>query len=302
MSETRSNTYQRITDTIIRQLEAGTRPWMQPWNASRLGGSLPRPLRANGESYRGINILLLWIASATHGFRHDRFMTYRQAQELGGQVRKGETGTAIVKYGTITRSNDTDQSEEAGETGENERQIPYLKTYAVFNLSQIDGLPEALYAETVPLPAEQRIERADRFVANTGARIQHGGSRACYIPALDLIRMPPFATFENPEAYHSTVLHELSHWSGSSQRLDRLKSTDRRHQAYQFEELVAEITACFLSADLGITASVRPESASYLASWLAVMKEDSRAIFRAASKAQAAADYLHSLPDQKAAA
>lgn len=296
MSETRTDTYQRITDTIVSALEAGTRPWMQPWSAGNIGDSFPRPLRATGEPYRGINVLLLWIASAANDFQYDRFMTYKQAQEFGGQVRKGEKGTTIVKYGTVTRTVDNGRGEDE------DREIPYLKGYTVFNLSQIDGLPEDFYARPTPLPDERRIERADQFVANTGAVIQHQGDRACYIPALDMIKMPPFRAFESPEAYYSTLLHEVSHWSGSSKRLDRLKSTDKRNSEYHFEELVAEISACFLCSDLEITATVRPESASYLASWLTVMKQDKRAIFRAASKAQAAADYLHSLQEKRAAA
>lgn len=296
MSEGRTDTYQRITDTIVSALEAGTRPWMQPWSARNIGGSFPRPLRSTGEPYRGINVLLLWIASAANGFQFDRFMTYKQAQELGGQVRKGEKGTMIVKYGTVTRSVDNGRGEEE------DREIPYLKGYTVFNLSQIDGLPENFYASPTPLPEERRIERADRFIANTGAVIQHQGDRACYIPALDVIKMPPFSAFESAEAYYSTLFHETAHWSGSTTRLDRLKSTDKRTQDYAFEELVVEIAACFLCSDLEITASVRPESASYLASWLKALKQDKRAIFRAASKAQAAADYLHSLQETRAAA
>ena len=271
MNEARTDTYQRITDTIISALEAGTRPWMQPWSAGNIGGSFPRPLRSTGEPYRGINVLLLWIASAANNFQHDRFMTYKQAQELGGQVRKGEKGTTIVKYGTVTRSVDNGRGEDE------DREIPYLKGYTVFNLSQIDGLPEDFYAKPIPMPEDRRIAGADRFIENTGAVIQHQGDRACYIPSLDIIKMPPFRAFESPEAYYSTILHEVSHWSGSSKRLDRLKSTDKRHHEYHFEELVAEISACFLCSDLEITASVRPESASYLASWLAVICPFSRA-------------------------
>ncbi|MDF1600334.1 zincin-like metallopeptidase domain-containing protein, partial [Mesorhizobium sp. YIM 152430] len=235
-----------------------------------------------------------WLATAAQGFEHQRFMTYRQAQELGGQVRKGEKGTLIVKYGTISRKAENAEDED--------REIPYLKGYTVFNLSQIDGLADEHYAAPTPLPAEQRIERAEDFARQTGARISHGGDRACYIPDADRIQMPPFAAFISPEAYYSTLFHELAHWTGAKQRLDRISSTNMKTKGYAFEELVAEITACFICSDLDITASVRDESASYLASWLKCLKEDKKAIFRAASRAQAAADFLHNQQEAKAAA
>ena len=229
MSEARTDTYQRITDTIVSALEAGTRPWMQPWSATNIGSSFPRPLRSTGEPYRGINVILLWIASAANNFQHDRFMTYKQAQERGGQVRKGEKGTTIVKYGTVTRSVDNGRGEDE------DREIPYLKGYTVFNLSQIDGLPEDFYAKPIPMPEDRRIAGADRFIENTGAVIQHQGDRACYIPALDMIKMPPFRAFESPEAYYSTILHEVSHYAvrwimphGRVRRLLRLLSAMRQ--------------------------------------------------------------------------
>lgn len=296
MSEARIDTYQRITDTIVEALEAGTRPWMQPWSATNIGGTFPRPLRSTGEPYRGINVLLLWIASAANGFQYDRFMTYKQAQELGGHVRKGEKGTTIVKYGTVTRSVDNGRGEDE------DREIPYLKAYTVFNVSQIEDLPEIHYAAPAPLPEEQRIQSAERFIANTGAMIRHEGDRACYIPSLDLIKMPPFRAFESPKSYYTTLFHETAHWSGATSRLDRLKSCDKRTQDYAFEELVVEIAACFLCSDLQITGSVRAESASYIASWLKALKEDKRFIFKAASKAQSAADYLHGLQENRVAA
>ena len=294
MSENRTDTYQRITDQIIKAIEAGTRPWMQPWNAKNIGQTFARPLRANGEPYQGINILLLWMASADQGFEHDRFMTYRQAQELGGQVRRGEQGTMIVKYGTIARPGPSSTAEDE------ERQIPYLKSYSVFNVSQIEGLPADYHTRPEARPQEDRMAAVDAFIERTQARIAHGGSRACYVPALDLIRMPPFAAFSSSTSYYSTCLHELAHWAGAIHRLDRLETANKRSASYHFEELVAEMTACFLCCDLQITAEVRKESAAYLANWLSVMRQDKRMIFRAASKAQAAATYLHALQDEVA--
>ncbi|WP_312405459.1 zincin-like metallopeptidase domain-containing protein [Rhizobium sp.] len=296
MSEARTDTYQRITDTIVEALEAGTRPWMQPWSANNISGSFPRPVRSTGEPYRGINVLLLWIASAAYGFQHDRFMTYKQAQELGGQVRKGEKGSGIVKYGTITRSVDN------GRGVDEDREIPFLKGYTVFNVSQIEGLPNEYYAAPTPRPEIERIEQADQFIANTGAVIRHEGDKAYYLPALDLIKMPPIQAFKDKESYYSILFHETSHWTGSASRLDRIKSTDMRSKDYAFEELVVEIAACFLCSDLQITATLRLESASYISSWLRAFKDDKRLIFKAASKAQAAVDYLHNLQEMRAAA
>lgn len=296
MSEARTDTYQRITDTIVEALEAGTRPWMKPWSAQNIGGSFPRPIRSTGEPYRGINILLLWIASAANGFQYDRFMTYKQASELGGQVRKGEKGTAIVKYGTITRSQDNGRGEEEN------REIPYLKSYTVFNVSQIDGLEDDYYHMPIPLPEEDRIALADQFIAGTGAIIRHEGDKACYVPAIDQIKMPPFKAFVSAEAYYTTLFHESAHWTGAKSRLDRIMSCDMGTADYAFEELVAEIAACFLCSDMQIAAKLRPESASYIASWLKALKQDKRMIFKAASKAQAAADYLHNLQHNRVAA
>ncbi len=296
MTGARTDTYQRITDTIVDALEAGTRPWMQPWSGNNIGGAFLRPIRSTGEPYRGINILLLWIASAANGFQHDRFMTYKQAQELGGQVRKGEKGTGIVKYGTVTRSVENGCGEAE------DREIPYLKGYTVFNVSQIEGLPDHLYSTPTPLPEIQRVAQADRFIANTGANIRHEGNQPCYIPAIDTIKMPPTQAFKDAEAYYSILFHETAHWTGSASRLDRLKSYDMRTKDYAFEELVVEIAACFLCSDLQISATLRPESASYIASWLKAFRDDKRLIFKAASRAQAAVDFLHGLQETRAVA
>lgn len=289
-----ADTYLSITNTIIEAIESGTRPWMQPWSAASDEQMFNRPLRANGEPYRGINILLLWNASAVQGFEYDRFMTYRQAQQLGGQIRMGEKGTLIVKYGTVAR-----RSEQSGEDEDREQsqKIPYIKSYTVFNLSQIGGLPSEFYTrkERRPRLPEDRLAIADAFIKGTNARIIHGGSMSCYQPRHDLIRLPPFSAFESRESYYTTALHELAHWSGAPHRLDRRQTPDYRSLHYAFEEMVAEITACFLCSDLEITAELRQESAAYIDDWLFAMRSDIRLIFSAAAKAQAAADFLHGL-------
>ncbi|RVH46865.1 DUF1738 domain-containing protein [Sinorhizobium meliloti] len=278
------DTYQRITDTIIEQLEAGTKPWIRPWRGSSRGSLVPR--RATGEAYRGINVLTLWLASELAGYEENTWMTYRQAQDLGGQVRKGEKGSLVVKYGTFTPKERED---------DDERAIPYLKGYTVFNVEQIENLPDRFYrpAEELPATPVAHLETVETFVRNTGAAITYGGTTACYRPAPDDILMPDRASFVEEVHLYSTLLHEMSHWSGATHRLDRDLSGRFGSESYAIEELVAELSASFLCADLGVAHDPRDNTATYLESWLKVLKNDKRAIITAAAKAQAAADYLH---------
>ncbi|ARS66026.1 DUF1738 domain-containing protein [Sinorhizobium meliloti] len=278
------DTYQRITDTIIEQLEAGTKPWIRPWRGSSRGSLVPR--RATGEAYRGINVLTLWLASELAGYEENTWMTYRQAQDLGGQVRKGEKGSLVVKYGTFTPKERED---------DDERAIPYLKGYTVFNVEQIENLPDRFYrpAEELPATPVAHLETVETFVRNTGAAITYGGTTACYRPAPDDILMPDRARFVEEVHLYSTLLHEMSHWSGATHRLDRDLSGRFGSESYAIEELVAELSASFLCADLGVAHDPRDNTATYLESWLKVLKNDKRAIITAAAKAQAAADYLH---------
>ena len=284
-TETRTDIYQTVTDAIIAQLEAGTRPWARPWKI----GSTPRPLRHNGVPYSGVNTLLLWMAAQANGYTSSYWMTYRQAQELGAQVRKGERACVVVYAGAIERSEVNNDGEEV------ETRIPFLKTYTVFNAEQIDNLPEHYTAQPAAYVAPAgRYEAADAFVANTGAIVRHGGSRAFYSLATDAIQMPPFEAFHDAESYATTLLHELVHWSGAKPRLNRNFEAKRWGDAvYAAEELVAEIGAAFLAADLGIALEPREDHASYVANWLEVLKNDKRAIFTAAAHAERAATYLH---------
>ncbi|MFD1488764.1 ArdC family protein [Ancylobacter vacuolatus] len=284
-TETRTDIYQTVTNAIIAHLEAGTRPWSMPWKV----GSTPRPLRHNGVPYSGINTLLLWIEAQARGFSSNYWMTYRQAQELGAQVRKGERSCVVVYAGAIERNEVNNDGEEV------ETRIPFLKTYNVFNADQIDGLPEHYTAAPVlNVPPAGRYVAADSFVANTGALLRHGGSKAFYSPAIDLIQMPAFEAFIDAESYATTLLHELVHWSGAKPRLNRNFEAKRWGDAgYAAEELVAEIGAAFLAADLDIALEPREDHASYVAHWLKVLKEDKRAIFTAAAHAERAAGYLH---------
>lgn len=295
----RADVYQDVTSRIIEQLEHGVRPWLKPWSADNLGGKVVLPLRFNGEPYRGINVLMLWGAAMAHGYPCPVWMTYRQAQEIGGQVRKGEKSSVVVHAGTFTREQENTKT---GETKEVEGR--YLKQYSVFNVDQIDGLPPHYYhrPEAPALPVADRIAHADAFAEATRARIDHGGNRAFYAhePA-DRIQMPPFEAFRDAESYYATLLHELIHWTKASTRLDRdLGRKKHGDEGYAREELVAEIGAAFLCAALEITPEPREDHAAYLASWLEVLRNDKRAIFTAAAHAQRAADFLHSLQPQEA--
>jgi antirestriction protein ArdC len=288
----RTDVYQKITDQIVSELEKGVRPWLKPWNAEHAAGRITRPLRGNGIPYRGINVLMLWSAAMEKGFAAPIWMTFKQALEFKAHVRKGEQGSLVVYADKIIR---TETDAQTGE--ESEHAIPFMKGYTVFNVEQIDGLPERFYAkaerrgETV-----QRIARVETFFAATGANVVHGGSRACYVPSTDNIHMPCIDFFHDSESYYATLAHETTHWSRHPSRLDRNFGRKRfGDEGYAMEELVAELGSAFLSADLDLTPEVRDDHAAYIASWIKVLKDDKRAIFTAASHAQRAADFLHGL-------
>jgi len=294
----RADVYSRVTSKIIADLEQGVRPWLKPWNAEHAAGRITRPLRANGQAYKGVNVLMLWGDAVLKGFACPIWMTYRQALELNGQVRKGEHGSLVVYADRITRT-------ETAETGEDvAREIRFMKGYTVFNCEQIDGLSAHFYATaSPPAPALERIENAESFAASTRAEIVHGGSRACYIQRHDHIHMPCLDVFKDAESYYATLLHELTHWTKHPSRLDREFGRKRwGDEGYAAEELVAELGAAYLCADLAITPEPRDDHAAYLAHWLEVLKNDKRAIFTAAAHAQRALDFLHGLQAQRQAA
>jgi len=289
----RIDIHARITDRIVEELQKGVRPWMQPWRAGNAIGRVTRPLRHNGLPYSGMNVLLLWSEAIARGYAAPIWMTFKQALELGGAVRKGETGSLVVFASRFTKT----ETDAAGE--EFDREIPFLKGYSVFNVAQIDGLPDHYYGKAEPVcdPIE-RIDHADRFFANTGAVIRHGGNHAFYAPVTDHIQMPPFQTFRDAAAYVAVLSHEATHWTAAPHRVNRDLSRygkDRSERAR--EELVAELGSCFLCADLGIAPELepRPDHASYLACWLKVLADDKRAIFSAAAHAQRAVAFLHGL-------
>ncbi len=286
---TREDIYTRITNGIVEQLERGVRPWFKPWHTEHAAGRITRPLRYNSEKYSGINILTLWMSAELQGFASPFWMTFRQALELGGHVKKGENGSPVVYASTFKKKEEGDDGQET------EENIPFLKEYTVFCADQCEGLPEHFYATLTP-PAETlpRIERADSFFAHTNADIRVGGDRAFYAMESDYVRMPPFETFRDAESYASTLAHELTHWTRHPTRLAREFGRKRwGDEGYAIEELVAELGSAFLCADLQITPDVRDDHASYIDSWLKVLKDDKRAVFTAASHASKAVDFLH---------
>ncbi len=286
--------YTRVTEKIIADLEAGTRPWHKPWSAEHLAGRITRPLRHNGVAYRGLNIILLWAASVANGFAAPTWMTYRQALELGGQVRKGSRGEMVIYADKFRRT-------ETGDAGQDrEVEIPFMKGYTVFNVEMIDRLPEHYYAAVEPMPeTAERDAIAEAFFATTEADIRHGGNQAYYAVDPDFVQMPPFKTFETPEAYYATLGHEITHWTRHPKRLDRSFGRKRwGDEGYAQEELVAELGAAFLAADLSLAPEPRDEHAAYIAHWLQGLRNDKRLIFQAAAHAQKAVDYLHGLQTQ----
>jgi antirestriction protein ArdC len=284
----------RVTQQIIEKLEAGVRPWFKPWNAEHAAGRITRPLRHNGENYHGANILMLWMSAELQGFVCPYWMTFQQAKELGGFVKKGEHGSPVVYASTFKKTDTTDDGQKV------EEEIPFLKEYTVFNAEQCEGLPKHFYAlAEQPKEALQRIEHADRFFANTKADIQHQGNRAYYALEPDHVRMPPFETFRDAESHAATLAHELTHWTRHPSRLCRDMGRKKWGDAgYAMEELVAELGSAFLCADLQITPELREDHASYIHEWLKVLKDDKGAIFTAASHASKAVDYLHGLQPQ----
>ena len=287
---TKPDVYTKVTNQIIADLERGNLTWLQPWQAVHTAGHISRPLRAGGKAYRGINILMLWASAMECGFISPLWMTYKQAAELGGQVKKGEKGSLVVYADTFTKTGTDDKGADVETT------IPFMKGYTVFNAEQVEGLPSHFYATIAPTNNDiEKLDTVEQFFAATNAAIQHGGSQAFYSPSKDMVQMPEFMSFRDSESYYATLAHEMTHWTRHESRLNRDLGRKRFADAgYAMEELVAEIGAAFLCADLGITPETREDHAAYVASWLKVLKDDKRAIFTAASHAQRAADHLHS--------
>jgi antirestriction protein ArdC len=288
----KQDVYARVTDKIVSDLERGELTWVQPWKAGHVAGPVSRPLRANGLPYRGVNVLSLWATSLEKGYVAPIWMTFKQAKDLTAHVRKGEKG-ALVVYASAY------QKKEQGEGGEEVlREVSFLKGYTVFNVEQIEGLPQHFYAKAEPDHATplERQEACERFFASTGAAIHHGGNRAFYRISDDFVQMPELQAFRDAQSYYATAAHEITHWTRHPSRLDRDFGQKRfGDDKYALEELVAEIGAAFLCADLGIGNEAHEDHAAYIATWLKALKDDKKFIFVAASHAQRAVDYLHGL-------
>ncbi|OHV86684.1 ArdC family protein [Mesorhizobium sp. ORS 3428] len=278
--------YSEITDRIIADLERGSVPWVKPWGRARASLGLPKNA-ATGRSYSGINILILWGAVIERGYPGQNWLTFRQALSLGGNVRRGEHGTTIVHADRFVPK---DEKERAKQEDAEPQAVPFLKRFNVFNVAQCEGLPEHLYGQPEPLPERDIIPQAEALMRASGADIRIGGDRAFYMPSADFIQLPPQPAFFEQINYYRTALHELGHWTGHPARLARDFSGSFGSKTYAREELIAELTAAFTCSSLGIEPTVR--HADYIASWLEVLREDNRAIFRAASLASKAADFL----------
>ena len=274
--------YAEVTEKILAAMEASTGQWSASWDNQT---SLPHN-RASGKPYQGINTLILWGAALNHGYTSSAWLTYKQAAALGGQVRKGEHGAHCVFYKPTVREVQNDQGEKES------RKSLILKSFVVFNEDQIDGLPAV---PTVERPQFSPIEQAERILADSHATIQHGGASAFYRPSTDTIHLPERERFTGTEAYYSVALHELTHWTGHTSRLARDFSGRFGGEAYAFEELIAELGSAFLCAELGIVKRTLENHASYLNSWIRVLKSDKKAIWTAAAQAAKAHAFIRGL-------
>jgi len=277
--------YQTVTDRMIAALETGVRPWSADWIAGAYGS---HPLRVGGQRYRGINVLLLWMTAQDRGYRGKHWMTFKQALELGGCVRKGEKAAPIVFYKKLEIREENDQGEEVM------RGLPMLRQYSVFSVDQIDGLPDRFAPPALErVASKDRDARAEAALRSSGASVREdGGNRAYYDRATDRIHLPAFADFRSVGGFLATMAHELVHWTGAPDRLARTFGRQFGDRDYAFEELVAEIGAAFVCARLGVAGEHLESHAGYIDHWLKVMKDDKRAIFRAAALAQSAADLV----------
>jgi antirestriction protein ArdC len=272
--------YESVTNRIIEEMKQGTVPWVKPWKSGKTTGIMPMNA-VTGRAYNGINIPLLWHSADVHAYQTNEWLTYQQAQKAGAQVRRGEKSTTVV-FTKKLRIKDKDTDED--------KQIGMLRTFAVFNTAQTDGLKATEQLPTNPTPIGNEL--VDAFIAATKADIRIGGNVACYVPSKDFIALPPIKAFETMESFFATALHELGHWTGAKHRLDRGLKDRYGTQGYAAEELAAELTAAFLCAHLEIKGELR--HADYIANWIELLKEYPRVMFAAASKASQAADYLRS--------
>jgi antirestriction protein ArdC len=279
--------YQEVTDRIIAALEAGTPPWRKPWDPDKAGGpAMPRNA-ATGQRYRGINVLTLGMSALAFSSGDPRWATYKQAEDRGWQVRKGERGTTGYFFKRLELRDDTkpDGDEDAV------KRIPLLRAFSLFHASQIDGIPDFV-PPTIAEAPWRAPEATQIILANSGAVVRFGGEKAFYSPSTDHIQMPPQGAFATAEGFCGTLVHELGHWTGAESRLNRdLRNRFGSHD-YAREELRAEIGQMMVCGELGIADCDFSNNAAYVASWLEKLRSDRKEIFRAAADAQRIADYL----------
>jgi antirestriction protein ArdC len=285
--------YARVTSQIVNAIEQGVSNWRMPWHTT--GKFAFSPINVNStKPYRGINTVCLWAAAQAKGYERGEWGTYHQWQERGAQVRKGERATLVVFW---KFAHDTAETDDGDDTPKSGSRLLFTRGYSVFNAAQVDGYTPKADAET---PIEQRIEQAEIFFRGINAHVIHQGNRAFYSPADDTITLPPFPAFFAAIDYYSTRAHETGHWTSRVNRCERELGKRFGDNAYSVEELIAELTAAFTLAHLGLSSQPRPDHAQYIASWLRVLKADKRAIFTAASKAQQAADFMIRCAEQTA--
>ncbi len=284
----RSSLYAEITDRIVKDLEAGHFPWVQPWGSAGTASPLDLPNNAaTGRRYSGINVLILWGAVIQGGYATQSWLTFRQAKALGASVRKGERGTTVVYASRFIPGEDADRPVPVDDK---RRGIPFLKRFTVFNAEQCNCLPAGVGVSAAPLVLDLILPQAERLIEATGVDFRIGGARAYYDPVSDYVRVPPPQAYFETINWHRTAFHELAHASGHASRLGRDLTGSFGSKKYAHEELVAEISAAYVCAALGIEPTVR--HADYIGSWLTLLRDDDRAIVRAASAASKAADHI----------
>lgn len=275
--------YAEITDLIIEQLESGTMPWRKSWNGEE--GAFTFPKRHNGEYYQGANIVILWAYAEKKGYKSPYWFTYKQAHEMGGNVKKGEKAAPVFYASSLTLKDENAEGTTEEET------IHYRKRYNVFNADQIEGLEEKYYnlpQIIIENPNNKENKKAESFIENLKINTITTGNQPKYIPVIDTIEMPDIQEFLNSDRYYSTYFHEVTHWTGHKKRLNRDFSYDK-------EELIAELGGCFLSVENGVLLDIEEDHAPYIAGWLKALKNDKTWIFKAASQAQQAANFCKEL-------
>jgi antirestriction protein ArdC len=287
-TSSKRDVYERVTSQIVNAIEQGVGKWRMPWHTS--GKFAFSPINVvTKKPYRGLNIVALWAVARTKGYERGEWATYPQWLERGAQVRNGEKSASVAFWKFADGRAEGQDGEEQERAVNSSSRLLFCREYHVFNAAQVDGYTPKPDADA---PIQERIEQAEAFFQGVGASVVHQGNRAFYSPADDTITLPPFAAFFTPLDYYGTRAHESGHWTSKAGRCSRNLGKRFGDSAYSMEELIAELTAAFVCAHLGLSTEPRPDHAQYIGSWLRVLKADKRAIFTAASKAQQAADFL----------